>query len=85
LERDGYLCQGCHDRTATIAHLFTYAHVGREFLFDLVALCRDCHERFHRQDGREMSGRLPVEEYEFQATFTDDERVRWQSGGNPPF
>ena len=72
LERDGYLCQGCHDRAAIIAHHLIYAHVGREFLFDLVALRRDYHERTHRQDGREMSGLLSVEEYEFQATFTDD-------------
>ena len=72
LERDGYLCQGYHDRTATIAHHLTCADVGREFLFDLVALCRDYHEQFHRQDGRKMSGLLSLEEYEFQVTFTDD-------------
>jgi hypothetical protein len=33
-------------RRAQVHHL-TYAHVGREFLFELVALCEECHERLH--------------------------------------
>ena len=26
---------------------YTYAHVGDELLFELVAICRPCHERLH--------------------------------------
>jgi 5-methylcytosine-specific restriction endonuclease McrA len=47
LERENYLCQGCRKFKATQAHHTTYKHVGEEFLFQLIALCRDCHERFH--------------------------------------
>jgi hypothetical protein len=41
------ICEGCHSRPATEAHHTTYDHVGDEFLFELVALCRLCHDRFH--------------------------------------
>ena len=41
------ICEGCRSRHATQAHHTTYEHVGEEFLFELVALCRQCHERFH--------------------------------------
>ena len=44
LKRDKYLCQNCLAATATDAHHTTYRHVFNEPLFDLVALCRPCHE-----------------------------------------
>jgi len=47
LSRDGGVCQGCGVRPATDAHHLTYDHLGEEFLFELIALCRDCHERLH--------------------------------------
>ena len=28
-------------------HHTTYANVGHEFLFELVALCPECHNRYH--------------------------------------
>lgn len=40
-------CEGCGDRRATQVHHLTYTHVGRELLFQLVAVCRDCHEAIH--------------------------------------
>jgi ribosomal protein S14 len=40
-------CEGCGERRATQVHHLTYTHVGREFLFQLVAVCRDCHEQIH--------------------------------------
>lgn len=53
LERDGHRCQarldGCLDR-ATQAHHLTYDHRGNEPLFDLVAVCRPCHEEITRMD-----------------------------------
>jgi len=41
------ICEGCRSKRATEAHHTTYAHVGEEFLFELVAVCRTCHDRFH--------------------------------------
>lgn len=49
LERDGYLCRGCLKRPAEHVHHLTYAHVGHELAFELVSLCRACHERAHEQ------------------------------------
>ncbi|MGE4197652.1 MAG: hypothetical protein AB7G11_11075 [Phycisphaerales bacterium] len=47
LERDGNLCQACRRRPATQAHHLTYAHVFREPLFDLIAVCDVCHKALH--------------------------------------
>lgn len=47
LDREGGLCQGCRASDAVEVHHLTYAHVRAEFLFELVALCRNCHERYH--------------------------------------
>ena len=32
---------------ATQAHHLTYEHMGDEFLWELKAVCRPCHERWH--------------------------------------
>ena len=45
LERDGHLCQGCRRERATQVHHLTYVHLGAEPLWDLIAVCTDCHER----------------------------------------
>jgi len=47
LERAGGVCEGCGERRAVQVHHRTYAHVGDEFLFELVALCTPCHKRLH--------------------------------------
>jgi hypothetical protein len=47
LERAGGLCEGCRTNGATEVHHLSYAHVGKEFLFELVAVCRECHDRLH--------------------------------------
>jgi hypothetical protein len=31
-------------------HHLTYAHVFNEFLFELMAVCDECHDRLHRED-----------------------------------
>lgn len=49
------ICEGCGDAPATQVHHLTYAHMGNEFLWELVAICNDCHEREHphmREEGR---------------------------------
>lgn len=46
LRADG-ICEGCLVEAAAEVHHKTYAHVGSEFAFELVALCIECHSRFH--------------------------------------
>jgi 5-methylcytosine-specific restriction endonuclease McrA len=50
MRRAGWICEGCGARRATEVHHLTYEHVRKEFLWELRAVCRDCHERFHDVD-----------------------------------
>lgn len=50
LGRAGGLCEGCRKNRALQVHHLTYEHVGAEFLFELVAICRPCHSRLHEMD-----------------------------------
>jgi 5-methylcytosine-specific restriction endonuclease McrA len=47
------VCEGCRKANATEVHHLSYLHLGNEFLFELVALCRDCHSRIHAKDDHE--------------------------------
>ncbi|MFA6287464.1 MAG: hypothetical protein WC661_08770 [Opitutaceae bacterium] len=47
LNRAKHICEGCGTATAEEVHHTTYENVGEEFLFELVALCKPCHDRFH--------------------------------------
>ena len=47
LERDNNLCQGCRKNKATEVHHLTYEHIGNEMLFELVSVCRSCHNLIH--------------------------------------
>lgn len=47
MQRAGGQCEGCLSNQATDVHHLTYAHVYAEFAFELIALCRVCHERVH--------------------------------------
>ena len=47
LERADWLCEGCRCRRTTQVHHLTYKHLGRELLFELVALCDVCHDVCH--------------------------------------
>jgi len=49
LQRDGWKCQGCLVARATQVHHMSYKHVGAEFMFELVSLCKPCHDRWHRK------------------------------------
>lgn len=52
LKRCAGICEGCGDRAATEVHHLSYAHFMEEFLFELVGLCHECHERWHAQEAR---------------------------------
>jgi hypothetical protein len=47
IERAGGLCEGCGKNEAVQAHHLHYRTFKREFLWDLKAVCRECHERVH--------------------------------------
>jgi len=50
LARDAWVCQACLRNRATQAHHLTYKHVFNEPLFELIAVCRPCHEKITRLD-----------------------------------
>jgi len=50
LNRDRHVCQCCLEKTATIVHHLTYAHIYNEPLFELVSVCAECHEKIHNED-----------------------------------
>jgi 5-methylcytosine-specific restriction endonuclease McrA len=41
-------CEGCGENTATQVHHLTYQNIYKEFLWELVAICDDCHDRVHQ-------------------------------------
>lgn len=45
IARDKELCQGCLQEKAVEAHHLTYANIGEEFLFELVAIGPRCQRR----------------------------------------
>lgn len=48
--RAGGICEGCGTQPATQVHHLTYKHVGREFLWELRAVCEECHDRIHSEE-----------------------------------
>ena len=63
LRRCGGVCEGCGEAPAVEVHHLTYQRVGRELLFDLVGVCRACHDAAHfveasLADWRERVGHL---------------------------
>lgn len=64
LQRANGLCEGCRLAAPTEVHHLTYSHVFKELLFQLVALCRSCHERVHETDGSQPEA-TPESDLEF--------------------
>lgn len=50
------VCEGCRSRPAVQVHHLTYDHVGNEFLWELAAVCKPCHDRVHA-DGEQRRER----------------------------
>lgn len=48
MNRCGGLCEGCRTSESHDVHHLSYQHMGNEFLFELVGLCRPCHDRWHQ-------------------------------------
>lgn len=51
LKRSKGICEGCLAEPATQVHHLTYDHIYDELLWELVAVCRRCHEKAHFIDG----------------------------------
>jgi 5-methylcytosine-specific restriction endonuclease McrA len=53
LKRDGDLCQACLVKPATEVHHRNYSQeFGQEFMFDLIAVCHECHEKITNDVGK---------------------------------
>lgn len=52
MQRDKYICQSCLVEDAREVHHLTYRHLYNEPLFDLVAVCRDCHQSITDMDNK---------------------------------
>ena len=50
MKRADYICEGCGLHPATDVHHLSYEHMGGEFLWELRAVCRPCHTRWHSKD-----------------------------------
>ena len=48
LKRDNNTCQGRLNKQATDVHHMTYDNWGDELIFQLVSVCRDCHDKVHK-------------------------------------
>jgi 5-methylcytosine-specific restriction endonuclease McrA len=55
LKRANGICEGCAGAVATQVHHLTYEHWKREFLWELVAICDECHEAVHEHMGEGRS------------------------------
>lgn len=61
LKRDNYTCQKClTDGISLDVHHLHYANIGREPLADLVSLCRDCHDKLHKNLGYSNYNKFPI-------------------------
>jgi len=45
LKRDNYKCKACEVNTATQVHHLTYQFIYDEPLFDLISVCKKCHDK----------------------------------------
>jgi 5-methylcytosine-specific restriction endonuclease McrA len=50
IKRCNNVCEGCGLNDVNEVHHRHYDRVGYEFLFDLIGLCRECHDKLHRYE-----------------------------------
>jgi 5-methylcytosine-specific restriction endonuclease McrA len=49
LKRAKGICEGCGEKKATQVHHLNYDHWKDEMIWELVAICGDCHEIVHAE------------------------------------
>jgi hypothetical protein len=52
MRRARWVCESCGESRAEAVHHTTYAHLGREPLWELRAVCHRCHEMIHSIDAK---------------------------------
>lgn len=52
LKRDNYICQACLKERATEVHHLNYDHYGKEPLFELISVCKSCHQAITEMDNK---------------------------------
>lgn len=72
LKRANGLCEGCLEADAVVVHHLTYANMGDELFFQLVALCEDCHAKAHPEHN-ELSF--------YDNDYVPCDQCRWGNGG----
>ena len=50
MRRANGVCEGCLEARASQVHHLSYYNIGDEFIFELVAVCRECHQRYHENE-----------------------------------
>ena len=63
LRRDGYVCQACLNNEAHQVHHLNYKHWGNEPLFDLISVCKPCHDKITDMDRNGNPGYVGELEY----------------------
>jgi len=63
LKRSKGTCEGCLENEASEVHHTSYRNVGNEFLFELVALCCDCHARFHKSYSPQDNAQVAIRRF----------------------
>lgn len=71
LKRADGVCEGCLDAKATVVHHTTYAHMGDELLYQLVALCHACHKKAHPEHHESF----------YDVDYVPCAQCRWGDGG----
>jgi 5-methylcytosine-specific restriction endonuclease McrA len=56
IDRQKCICAGCEASPVEHVHHLTYAHMGDEFLFELLGLCIDCHLKLHDRHPHDRQG-----------------------------
>jgi ribosomal protein S14 len=70
LARAKHQCEVCGEKAATEIHHLHYKHVFAEFLFELVAVCDDCHQRLHADESDSENAEEDSDEGSFDGEYT---------------
>jgi hypothetical protein len=66
LKRSNGVCEGCGVNKAQQVHHLTYNNLFNEFLFELVAVCIECHEKIHphmKKDNSEIKVNITANDF----------------------